>query len=246
MSVTECRGQMTPGNGRRENLCDNSMRMIDSLDFERPWDEMYARLGRKVPWAHDPFDDGIVKLVASEAERLSTSFGPILCAEIGCGNGRNLAALRQRGINAIGVDFSQSALTQARESLSDCGLVRATATDLPFAERRFAIVYDYGCLHAIAPRDHRLYAANVARVLDRRGTFIVFVRERVADHPAEEPVLLLPEGIAEWGFTVDQMSGLFAEFDVADVIPFAGLPPETFFYFVLRPRSGAEHHRETV
>ena len=220
--------------------------MIDDLDFEHPWDEMYSRLGRKVPWAHDPFDQGVVELVASEAERLSGLFRPILCAEIGCGNGRNLGALRERGINAVGVDFSQSALTQARELLSGTYLVRATVTRLPFAEGRFGIVYDYGCLHAIAPRDQRLYAANVRRILDRRGTLIVFVRERRADHPPEEPVLLLPEGIAEWGFTVDQISALFADFELTDVIPFAGSPPETFFYFVLRPRGGAEHYRETA
>jgi SAM-dependent methyltransferase len=72
------------------------------------------------------------------------SYQPASILEIGCGYGKQLRAIRERGaVPAVGLDFSPSQLAQAREYLDGVEgitLVLGSGLDLPFPDRSFDLV----------------------------------------------------------------------------------------------------------
>jgi len=98
--------------------------------------------------------------------RIGTPRGLVLDA--GCGNGRHLLALRQRGISAVGCDLSAHLLgtATARGPVARCDL-RA----LPFASRRFGLVASFftGFGYLERPSDDLALLAELARLVAPGG-----------------------------------------------------------------------------
>lgn len=87
--------------------------------------------------------------------------GGTTALDLGCGNGRHLAPLRERFDEAVGLDFSRSML-----ELCDAPVVRGDLSALPFADSSADCVLCVAALHHLPSRDGRLSALDeIARVL---------------------------------------------------------------------------------
>jgi SAM-dependent methyltransferase len=89
--------------------------------------------------------------------------GPVL--DIGCAKGYLVYVLRLRGIEAYGVDWSQYALDNAYPDARPY-LERASATKLPFPEKRFAVATTFDVLEHLNDGHARLALQESARVSD--------------------------------------------------------------------------------
>ncbi|HKO38994.1 MAG TPA: class I SAM-dependent methyltransferase [Solirubrobacterales bacterium] len=82
----------------------------------------------------------IVAEIASRALEAGVKVG----VDLGCGDGRNLKALRERGLDLAGLDISPTALTRADQLLRAGGdgapLILGDVTALPFAEGTLDLV----------------------------------------------------------------------------------------------------------
>ena len=92
--------------------------------------------------------------------------------ELGCGAGQFGINLVKRGANVIGLDFSANQLSAARANVVETGerfpLVRASAEELPFADKSFdLVVCDHG---ATSFTDPHVTIPECARVLRSGGT----------------------------------------------------------------------------
>lgn len=104
--------------------------------------------------------------------------------DVGCGEGRFCRILRQRGIDAIGIDPTAALLEQARRRDPDGDYRSGRAEKLDFEDDRFDLVVSYLTLIDIA--DFREAIAEMTRVLKPGGRLLVanitsFVSACVAD-----------------------------------------------------------------
>jgi len=89
--------------------------------------------------------------------------------DVACGAGYVAAAARDRGAEAIGVDFSQAQVRLARQTYLDVRFVEGDAEDLPFGDGEFdAVLNAFGMLHV--PNPDRA-SAEAYRVLKAAGRF---------------------------------------------------------------------------
>ena len=91
--------------------------------------------------------------------------GPVL--DVGCAKGYLVYVLRQRGIRAFGVDWSAYALNSASPDARPF-LQRASATRLPFPDKRFALVTSFDMLEHLDENNARLALEDCARVSDQQ------------------------------------------------------------------------------
>ena len=68
------------------------------------------------------------------------------CLDLGCGNGALTAALRDRGLDAFGMDASPEMLALARENHPDLRFVEGDATSFTL-ERPVDVVFSNAVLH---------------------------------------------------------------------------------------------------
>lgn len=116
---------------------------------------------------HDPAHDP----VESEIARLSMRPSNVL--EIGCSNGWRLKRLQDKyRCRTRGVDPSRAAVDEAGGP--NAGIVRTTATHLPFPEGSFDLVIFGFCLYLVDPADLFHAAAEADRVLAHRGAMMIF------------------------------------------------------------------------
>jgi len=153
------------------------------------------------PWYVEAFGDAYPVVYAhrdqAEAGRaldlaarlLGDVSGPWL--DLGCGQGRHLAALSGRGREVVGVDLSAPLLARARRDGVREPLVRADMRALPLADRTFGSVLSlftaFGYFGDVA--GHAPVAAEVARVLMPGGGWLLdfLGSERVARELADGP-----------------------------------------------------------
>ncbi|MBE6525443.1 MAG: class I SAM-dependent methyltransferase [Thermoplasmata archaeon] len=121
-------------------------------DQIRKWDDLYRT--QKRAWrgvtniGSVPFDEGSSVL------------------ELGCGNGKTLAALRDAGYRVTGVDFSQEAVNASRSLLGeDTDLRCASVLDLPFEDEYFDGVVIFHVLEHITSEQERQASSEIFRVM---------------------------------------------------------------------------------
>lgn len=104
----------------------------------RGWDVAYEDNPGAALWSEEPML--IVTEIAARARRLGARVG----VDLGCGDGRNLKALRGLGLDLVGLDVSPTALARADELLraADGGapLILGDVTALPFVDGTLDLV----------------------------------------------------------------------------------------------------------
>lgn len=95
--------------------------------------------------------------------------------EIGCGYGRILKLTSQcqpRSTLIVGMDFARPQLEKAKIFIENrCCFIQASATDLPFRDDAFELVYSIGVLMHIPPRNIRMALLETMRVSKRYVMF---------------------------------------------------------------------------
>ncbi|MCD6572887.1 MAG: class I SAM-dependent methyltransferase [Thermoplasmata archaeon] len=100
--------------------------------------------------------------------------------DIGCGNGRHLKLMENRGM-AAGIDIAFNMLLIAKKK-SNALLVQADAIHLPFPSHIFDYALFIAALHNIKGRENRIKALKeMNRVLKKNGTAIISVWSKWQD-----------------------------------------------------------------
>lgn len=159
-----------------------------SAGSSRPWYETAFGPYYSLLYAHRDHEEArqCVDLLSRLSE-LGT--GPVL--DLGCGPGRHLQILTDRGFPSIGLDLSRPLLAVARRNVPAAPLVRADMRRLPFRDSGFGAVLSlftsFGYFGAVS--EHLLLVREIARVLRPGGRwFLDFLdSERVAAELADGP-----------------------------------------------------------
>jgi ubiquinone/menaquinone biosynthesis C-methylase UbiE len=96
--------------------------------------------------------------------------------ELGCGDGKTLAAMRDRGWRVTGLDISLEALRLSRSSLgAEVNLLLADARHLPFKDQSFDAVFAFHVIGHLHQAGRKASSAEAVRVLRPGGS--LFFRE---------------------------------------------------------------------
>lgn len=102
-------------------------------------------------------------------------------ADLGCGQGHVLAMLQAKGAEIYGIDASSIALKRARQLLGEkAELSQAVLPDSSLADHSFDLVVTTDLLSELAPRDHRLFVSELARLLKKEAQLVLSVDLRVS------------------------------------------------------------------
>jgi ubiquinone/menaquinone biosynthesis C-methylase UbiE len=117
--------------------------------------------------------------------------------EVGCGRGVALPALARHltPSRLVGIDIDQELLKEAGQRLRDSDtqgeLVAADVRDLPFPDRQFDLVIDFGTCFHVAQADEAL--REVARTLAIGGIFATETKlNQLLSHPVRSAGRSLP------------------------------------------------------
>ncbi|UTH72786.1 class I SAM-dependent methyltransferase [Chromobacterium sp. IIBBL 290-4] len=136
---------------------------------EEKWPSFYANRQRPCPFFVDAPDESLASWIASGRLR------PGRAIDLGCGNGRNALYLASLGFTVQAIDYSESAVTWARERVAASGLAveiaQASVFDFVFDKNGADLVYDSGCFHHITPHRRQQYMQRVASMLKPGGHF---------------------------------------------------------------------------
>ncbi|MBD0709560.1 MULTISPECIES: class I SAM-dependent methyltransferase [unclassified Streptomyces] len=178
--------------------------------------------------------DGVVELYASLfADRLETrpfarsmidtfaelvrETGNSLTADVGCGPGHLTALLRERGLDAFGLDLSPAMVAHARRAHPELRFDEARMEDLPVEDGALGgVLAHYSMIHT-PPADLPALLAEQVRVLAPGGLILVsfFGTEK-----EPEPVRFDHKVAPAYCWPVDHLTTLLTE---AGLTPFARL-----------------------
>lgn len=145
-----------------------------NCNFEDRWDEFYGE-GTYLMWVPD---EGVVQFVAKEIVRKKRKIGRIL--DLGCGNGRHLVYLAEKGFDAYGIDISQKSLQIAQDWLNKKGLPaelkKASVTEIPYPDGYFDLIICMGVLDHMLIQEVKKGIREMERVLSPQGILFVGLR----------------------------------------------------------------------
>ncbi|MDQ3981682.1 MAG: class I SAM-dependent methyltransferase, partial [Actinomycetota bacterium] len=101
--------------------------------------------------------------------------------EIGCGEGRVVRDLVERGHRVVGLDPSPTLLSYARRADEGSSYVVARGEALPFSDDAFDVIVAYNSLQNVD--DLPRVVAEAARVLTPGGRFCVCIAHPMTDVP---------------------------------------------------------------
>jgi cyclopropane fatty-acyl-phospholipid synthase-like methyltransferase len=113
---------------------------------------------------------------------------PCKAITLGCGVGRETLYLAKNGFDVTGLDFSNTAIKQARTQAKAAGLdvpfIVDDLTDLRHSLGTFDLVMDFGALNDLNQDDRDRYMENVLPLTRPGGYYVMFCFERML--PNEE------------------------------------------------------------
>ncbi|MBV9282960.1 MAG: class I SAM-dependent methyltransferase, partial [Chloroflexi bacterium] len=182
---------------------------MTSLDYSKLYDESYFRTGCGSPYERTP---AWLNLFAGMADRIVRSIGPVSVLDAGCAMGFLVEALRDRGVEAYGVDISQYAIDRVREDIRPYCWVGSITDPLP---QRYDLVVCIEVLEHLPTGD----CERAVESLCRAGNDILISASpddfREATHFNVQPPEYWASRFAELGFLHD------VEFDTSFITAWA-------------------------
>jgi SAM-dependent methyltransferase len=149
----------------------------------QPWDASYLH-------ATPPWDIGQPQPAVLRLAREGAFAGPVLDA--GCGTGENALLVASLGLQVLGVDVAETALSIAREKAAERGIdavfETADALHLDRLNREFETVLDCGLFHSFEGDERLDYAASLASVTRHRGVVYVLCFSDAGPDTGPHPV----------------------------------------------------------
>lgn len=107
--------------------------------------------------------------------------------EIGCGEGRNLLVLQNNGCLVVGMDYVREPLLSARKLVGKrLSLVQGDLFSLPFRDRSFDAILDWGVFHHLKGRERERYPLWLSRLVAPGGILLLGAfSEKFRHHPGE-------------------------------------------------------------
>jgi ubiquinone/menaquinone biosynthesis C-methylase UbiE len=97
--------------------------------------------------------------------------------DAGCGGGRDTNLLKDRGVNATGIDLSHGLIDVARQKYPSINFVEGNFLNLPFEEKTFDGVWAHASLlHLETREDVESVLREFFRVLKQGGILHIFVK----------------------------------------------------------------------
>lgn len=159
-------------NDRDERASQSEHSRLDALLSAREgpwWNEFYRDRAKPCPFFVTFPDESLARWLDDGL----IPPGPAI--EFGCGHGRNAIHLARHGFSVEGVDYSPTAIDWARERVAQAGVAVSLACrnvfELDLQAAQYALVYDSGCFHHIAPHRRGQYVDLVADALAPGGWF---------------------------------------------------------------------------
>ncbi len=133
------------------------------------WDKIYRE--QKPPWDNDEPSNHLVELIESG------SVAPCKALDICCGKGTEAIYLAEKGFTVTGIDISSEAIKMAREKAKESGVNVdfgvGDVLNMPYEDNNFDFVNDKGCFHVFGPDDREMFAAEVSRVMNDEGVYML-------------------------------------------------------------------------
>ncbi len=146
------------------------------------------------------------------ADRLIADFAPKTALDAGCAIGLLVEALRDRGVDAEGIDFSEFAIARSRDDIRS-HLTIGSITD-PF-ERRYDLITCFEVLEHLSPQDADKAIANLCAFTDDLVVSSTPMHYRDPTHTNIHPQEYWTERFARHGFIRD------VEYDASYIAPWA-------------------------
>lgn len=159
--------------------------------------DAYQRFAERYDEGRVPWDD---PAPPPEIIALADSLPPGRMLDLGCGYGRAVIFLAQRGWQGVGVDFVPAAIDEARRrataaNVSDsASFYVAAATGLSFLSPPFDLAIDVGCMHSFTEDMLVAYRDELVRLLSPGGLYLLFAHLRDEAEPESDEG---PRGIPE-------------------------------------------------
>lgn len=135
-----------------------------------------AYLRGRVPWDTNVTPPELINTVEGP-----NALPPGRALDLGCGTGTNVIYLAKQGWEAIGVDFVDRAIREAREKAQEAGVdARFYAGDVTRLEAisgltgTFDLALDIGCFHSLQPDGHKRYANGLVDRLRLGATYLLY------------------------------------------------------------------------
>lgn len=122
-----------------------------------------------------PWDTGISP---PELLQYLDSHFPGRALDLGCGTGTNVITLARYGWQVTGVDYAPQAIQIAEKKIRDAGISAQVfvddVTQLAKISGAFDFILDIGCLHSVFPERRPAYFANLDRLLEIDGVYMLY------------------------------------------------------------------------
>lgn len=149
-----------------DQLTERERCNLDSLLDPRGgiwWDTFYSDRSKPCPFFVPHPDESLAECLGQGLIQ------PGRAVDLGCGNGRNSIFLARRGFTVEAVDYSQTAITWARERAAGAGVAisftHVSVFDVALQAASYDLVYDSGCFHHIPPHRRAQYVELIVRLL---------------------------------------------------------------------------------
>lgn len=145
--------------------------------------EHWSRFAQEwIAWARTPRHDAFWAYRRYLIEFIGRGEGDVL--DVGCGEGRVSRELKALGYTVTACDPTTDFIEAAKELDSAHAYVIASATNLPFDDRRFGMVVSYNMLMDV--EDVPGAVKEFRRVLKDDGVLIISIVHPIADHGSFE------------------------------------------------------------
>lgn len=99
--------------------------------------------------------------------------------DVGCGTGRLVKFLNEKGFNAVGCDISDLAVKQAKKINKKNDIIKASATNLPFKNHSFDLVVSIFLIEHLTGGETEKFLGETIRILKPHG-FIFLITPNFA------------------------------------------------------------------